>query len=196
MSLNDYLNLHNISGFEGNCDNIPQQQYTLKRLISDFNIKNILEIGFNAGHSADLFLSNSLSNVTSFDINDHNSVKCGKEYIDKKFPSRHTLIIGDSTKTIPEYIINNNSKTFDLIFIDGGHTYEIAMADLLNCKKLAHKDTIVIMDDTVFDLSASASWTIGPSKVWGESIINKTINHIDKEFYCIGRGMSWGKYIL
>ena len=196
MSLDDYLNLHNISGFEGNCSNVPPQQNTLKRLISDFNIKNILEIGFNAGHSADLFLSNSLANVISFDYGSHTSVKFGKEYIDKKFPSRHTLIIGDSTKTIPEYITNNNSKTFDLIFIDGGHTYEIAMADLLNCKKLAHKDTIVIVDDTVFDLRVSADWTIGPSKVWGESIINKTINHIDKEYYGIGRGMAWGKYIL
>ena len=106
------------------------------------------------------------------------------------------MIIGDSTITIPEYYINNSSKTFDLIFIDGGHTYEVALADLLNCKKLSHKNTIVIMDDTVYDLSLSASWSIGPSKVWGEAITNNQIIHIDKEYYGIGRGMSWGKYVL
>lgn len=195
MSLNTYLNTNCVTDFEGNSGDILEQTATLKKLVSN-DISNILEIGFNAGHSSESFLSSSLAHVTSFDINIRSSVKYAKEFIDKKFPTRHTLIIGDSIKTIPEHVANNPNIKFDIIFIDGGHTYEIAMADILNCKNLAHKDTIVIMDDTVFNMELSREWTIGPSRAWGEAVMNNTIIHIDKELYCHGRGMSWGKYNL
>jgi len=196
MSLDKYLNKYSVTDYEGNSGNILQQTNSLKHLVSDIDILNILEIGFNAGHSADSFLSSSLAHVTSFDINIRGSVKYAKEYIDKKYPSRHTLIIGDSTKMIPEYAVSNPTTKFDVIFIDGGHTYELAIADLLNCKNLAHKNTIVIMDDTIFNIELSTGWTIGPSKAWLEGILNKCIDPINKELYGVGRGMSWGKYIF
>ena len=56
-------------------------------------IKNIGEIGFNVGISADTFLSKvPFSNVTSFDIVVHEYVYDAKEFIDKKYPNRHLLI--------------------------------------------------------------------------------------------------------
>ena len=55
--------------------------------------------------------------------------KAGKEFIDKNYPDRHTLIIGNSLNTVPEYFKKENKK-FDLIFIDGGHDYDIAKYDL------------------------------------------------------------------
>jgi len=66
-----------------------------------------------------------------------------------KYPNRHKLIIGDSTKSVPEYIKNNNDIKFDIIYIDGGHEYNIAKQDLINCHKLAHKNTLVILDDVI-----------------------------------------------
>ena len=69
-----------------------------------------------------------------------------KSEIDNKYPDRHTLIIGNSLDTIPKF---NNDKKYDLIFIDGGHEYNISYNDLKNCKRLAHSDTLVIMDDVV-----------------------------------------------
>jgi predicted O-methyltransferase YrrM len=194
MALNNYLKEKSCNIVEGFSRSVYQETILLQLLASNNNIKNILEIGFNAGHSAEIFLqANSNCNVVSFDIGEYNCVNIGKEYIDKTYPNRHTLILGDSTKTVPTY---ETDIKYDLIFIDGGHSYEIANADLLNCKRLAHKDTIVIMDDIINTKNWVKEWNLGPNRAWNEGLKNNLIaetNHFDFE---AGRGVSWGKYIL
>ena len=73
------------AGLEGNSGNFPSQTNDLVKYLKDPNIINILEIGFNAGHSAVTFLSvNKKVIVTSFDIGIHDYIKIGKKFIDKK----------------------------------------------------------------------------------------------------------------
>jgi len=175
---------------EGFCEQVPQQLNDLAKIVKD--AKSILEIGFNAGHSSNLFLKNSNSTVVSFDINDHNYTKYAKIYIDHIYPGRHTIILGDSTKTIPAFI---DSK-FDVIFIDGGHEYSVAKQDLENCKRFAHSNTIVIMDDTIYNRQWVHEWNLGPTKAWIKGIAKGLIIESNKIDYYPGRGMSWGKYIL
>jgi predicted O-methyltransferase YrrM len=194
MSLVNYLKEKQCIIEEGNCLNVNRQTMILQTLSFNPKINNILEIGFNAGHSADLFLNtNDSCNVTSFDIGYHSYCKIGKEFIDKKYPNRHKLIFGDSTKTIPSF---NTDIKYDLIFIDGGHEYQISKADLLNCKRFAHNDTIVIMDDTIYKKDWIREWTIGPTKAWQEGIKSGLISELSNAEFEIGRGMSWGKYNL
>ena len=94
-------------------------------------------------------------------------------YIDKFYPNRHSLIIGNSSITVPEF--SKTGKKFDLIFIDGGHDYEIAFNDLLNCKKLSHNKTLIIMDDIIKDKNLMQDWNIGPAKAWEELKIKNII---------------------
>jgi predicted O-methyltransferase YrrM len=158
---------------------------------------NVMEIGFNAGHSAEVFLENNKElTLTSFDLGAHKYVSTAKEYIDATYPNRHNLILGDSRKTIPTYLKNNKHIKFDVIFIDGGHSYEIAKADMENCFYLAHKDTIVILDDTIFTQGWEKPYTIGPTRTWMEHLQQNKIVELNRRDYSKGRGMSWGKYIL
>lgn len=92
MSLSAYLQKNNVSDYEGNSGDLSKQTERLQQLCSNIEYKNILEIGFNAGHSAHTFLSSSLANVVSFDLNVRESVPHAKQYIDRKFPGRHTLM--------------------------------------------------------------------------------------------------------
>jgi len=194
MSLKTYLYNNAVTDYEGNSGEIPAQMESLKRLCSTTDINHILEIGFNAGHSAEIFLSNSLAHLTSFDLGTRGSVPYAKTFMDIKYPTRHTLILGDSTQTIPEFIQKNPDRKFDLIFIDGGHTYEIATADIMNCKQLSHSNTVVIIDDVVLLEEHQCEWSIGPSKAWVDAIKNNIVTMTNGELYAKGRGICWGTY--
>ena len=194
-TLTKYLSSQGITQFEGFTQQIPQQVEDLKHLVKSNNIKKVLEIGFNAGHSSEIFLENNKDcTVLSFDLGIHDYVQKGKEFIDKKYQNRHTLILGDSTRSIPDYYLKNNSEKFDLIFIDGGHSYSVSKQDLLNCRFLAHKDSIIIMDDTYHSEPVPPIFMFGPTLAWCEEIDDDKIIPIQQKDYTIGRGMSWGKY--
>ena len=152
-----------------------------------------MEIGFNAGHSSETFLTNSLANVVSFDLGEHKYLLDGKQFMDKKFPGRHTLILGDSHTTIPFFKKNTNMK-FDVLFIDGDHSYEGALNDLINCIDLAAPNATIIFDDVVLKTDLQMSWTVGPTKAWLGMISMGKIEQTDYKEYEKGRGMVLGKY--
>ncbi|CAN5554247.1 hypothetical protein BH09ACT8_BH09ACT8_18780 [soil metagenome] len=125
------------------------------------------EIGFNAGFSTSAFLSaNPDTRVVSFDLGEHAYTRTAKKLIDKKFPGRHTLICGDSTKTVPDYRSKNPDLYFDLAFIDGGHDYDVAIADIMNMKAFCTPKSAVVIDD----LTPWLSWGEGPFRAWTEAI--------------------------
>lgn len=118
--------------------------------------KNILEIGFNVGHSTILFLiANPNSKIIVIDICKYDiSIKCF-EYLNKEFPNRLTLLKGDSLKVLPEMVnervIESINKCmyldkFDLIHIDGGHENNVVKEDLNNSIILSCG--YIIVDDT------------------------------------------------
>jgi predicted O-methyltransferase YrrM len=192
MSLTEFLLEHGITELEGNIEQVPDQKNELIKLSK--NINTAMEIGFNAGHSAELFLKNNPTlNLTSFDLGDHGYLLIGKQYIDKMFPGRHTLILGDSRLSVPKFIKDHPQTKFDLLFIDGGHDYEIAKADLENCKQLAHKDSLFIMDDTIYS-GDYYEYNLGPNKAILEAHDSQLIKNVKCIDFQSGRGMTIGNY--
>jgi predicted O-methyltransferase YrrM len=175
---------------------LPEQKISfLKNLLCN-NPKKILEIGFNGGHSSDFLLSNTGATVTSFELGVNNPVVyTGKEYIDLTHPGRHTILYGNSCLTVPTFA-QTYPDIFDILFIDGGHKYEVAKQDLANCKSLADKNTIVIMDDTNYIPENIAEWSEGPTRAWKEAVASGEVIELGHDEYSAGRGMSWGKYVF
>ena len=144
---------------------LDQAHYLHNLVVRDPAVRTVLEIGFNAGHSSFVFLEARPDvQVISFDLGEHGYVSAAREFIDKRFPGRHQLVLGDSTVTVPQYRLANPDAAFDLAFVDGGHDYDVAIADLRNCQPLVVKDGLVVMDD----LLAWRSWGIGPVRAWTE----------------------------
>ena len=145
-----FLKIFGYSKFEGHSAQLVKQVDFLKHESGKDGVRNILEIGFNAGHSSDLFLRSSrVTRVTSFDRADYYYVRAAKCYIELEYPGRHELIIGDSKDTLPQYAYENRGRTFDIIFIDGGHDYETVLSDLNYCKEMSNDETLIIIDDTI-----------------------------------------------
>lgn len=204
---------------EGGSYQISAQSDRLRELVHKRAPKSIMEIGFNAGHSALLFLANTPpdTKVVSFDLGEYAYVFAAKRYIDSVFPARHTLVTGDSTVTIPKYeeqvahrMKDPNTAPplrFDFIFIDGGHQNDIPMKDILNSQRLARDDrTVVAIDDISRDPSRQAHYTVQPTKAWSQMVSAGVIcEHGYDDYFtnnntcptdCTARGMAWGEYCL
>jgi predicted O-methyltransferase YrrM len=131
---------------EGNTGKYPKYQEFLFNLVRDLNPKFMLEIGFNAGHSACCFLNAfKYSQLYTFDI-----CRWGTEYdalsVLREF-FRVELIEGDSTKTLPQFIQDYPDITFDFIFVDGGHKGKTPTEDIKNSIRVLNKEGIIVIDD-------------------------------------------------
>ena len=144
-----------------------EQTAFLTDLARTSSARNVAEIGFNAGFSSFALLSaDPAVQVTSFDLVEHEYVTMAKEFMDREFPGRHTLVPGDSRETVPRFAEQGQNIPFDLIFIDGGHTYEVAAADIRNMRACADENTLVVFDD----LLPHKPWGPGPVRAWAEAM--------------------------
>jgi hypothetical protein len=114
----------------------------------------ICEIGFNAGHSAYLFLllNKSLSlTFTIFDIGEHVYTQPCINYLQQKFPHVKFLFAkGDSTKLLPGFIeqYSHELSSYDVVHVDGGHSFECAHSDIYHAHLLLRAGGYMIIDDT------------------------------------------------
>jgi len=193
MSIKDFYEQQGITKFAvGHSGDCPCQQMILRAICNNGTRTRAMEIGFNAGHSADLFLaSNEKLEMVSFDIGRHNYINAGKKCIDETYPGRHTLILGDSLNTVPAH-----NKKYDLIFIDGCHEFPTVKNDILNCRKLAHEETIIILDDTITKYGCMRNHNNGPTLAWKGAVEWNIVKQHASVDFREGRGMSWGQYIM
>jgi predicted O-methyltransferase YrrM len=136
-------------------------------LLKNEAIKKIGEIGFNGGHSSFVFLgARPDTEVTSFDIGEHDYVETAEQYVSTAFPGRLQLIRGDSKATVPQFATGLEQPDFDLLFIDGGHDIQTAKADIANFAHLARPGASVVVDDYL----PHRHYGVGPSMAWDEAV--------------------------
>ncbi len=121
-------------------------------IVLDNNVKKMAEIGFNAGHSAVVFLAALpiTGSITFFDLNDHRYAFPCFSYLKRQYPQVGDFIPGDSRKTLPEFVHKHQDEieTFDCIHVDGGHSDDIIQSDIFYADMLLKKGGIMILDDT------------------------------------------------
>lgn len=201
--LDEYIN-ENIN--EGHFLQIDDQDREIISVLDKLNDRhdnndiNILEIGFYCGHSASLFLSstNQYINVTSIECNETSSfVKKGKEFIDKYFPNRHTMLYGDSNNILKELIKDN--KKFDIILIDGSNEFEQRYNEIILSYYLLKENGILMMDDTIKNGDLIEFWNHGAINSWNLFVDKNSKLYSIEELYSVdyfkGRGFSYGKFI-
>lgn len=156
-TLDEYLSRLGYIVTEGYCTKPQEEQFITALKLRSNQIQKIAEIGFNAGHSADLFLQICPeATLTTFDINQHPYTKIGLEYMKHKYKDRLNFVEGNSIASVPLFASSHPNQTFDLIYIDGDHSFTGCLADIINCRALSHKNTFLWVDDHNFPSIAQA----------------------------------------
>jgi predicted O-methyltransferase YrrM len=106
----------------------------------------ILEIGFNAGHSALLALTHSNATVTSIDDGSHAYTAPAAAYLRRAFADRLFFLASDSRR-MPMLSRELGLGTHDMIHIDGGHAPEIFASDIATALTFSMPGTLVLIDD-------------------------------------------------
>ena len=123
--------------------------------------RQMLEIGFNAGHSALLALSGNPALVYhGVDLAEHTYTQPCVEYLQREFPGRVHFWPGDSRETLPYLATQRSDLDFDIFHVDGGHTDDLCRADMSNCLRIARggRGKHLLLDDVnaswIFDIYA------------------------------------------
>jgi predicted O-methyltransferase YrrM len=126
---------------------MPEESLKIKRLNlmrAAERAEQVLEIGFNAGHSALLMLlANPRLRITALDLFDSPYTETCARYLSDVFPGRLKMVRGDS-RTALDLL---QSGTFDLVHYDGGKDATIA-SDLDKTRRLVVDDHLLVIDDT------------------------------------------------
>lgn len=113
--------------------------------------KKILEVGFNAGHSALLLLlgCDPDAEITFLDIGGHPYVYPCFEYLKRVSPSvNRKLIIGNTLHVLPKMVLKEGQRDkYDIIHMDGGHAHECVINDLILLYLLVKPGGYLIVDD-------------------------------------------------
>lgn len=158
----------------------------------------ICQTGFNYGTSAAAFLcAEPTADLFSFDLGRHTYVQAAFEEVDKLFPGgRHTLILGDSQETLPtevEKMQHSKWKKCDVVWVDGGHTFQVAFADLENFRTLARPGSLVMVDDCP-RVGLAGIQAVELAWEATEGVENKRAQQLDKETKGQARNICKGNY--
>jgi predicted O-methyltransferase YrrM len=143
----------------------PRRYRHLLDTIDRYRCRRILEIGTWNGHHAEQMIRAAMRysaphevEYYGFDMFEEiDEAKIAAE-ISKQPPPQHEvearlqgtgasvqLFKGDTVATLPRAV--PTLPAMDLIFIDGGHSYETLSNDWEHCRRLMHADTVVLFDD-------------------------------------------------
>lgn len=105
------------------------------------NPTSILEIGFNVGYSAAMWLHFTQAKLVSVDISTSDETATAARLLKEMYPNRFHFIREDSGKVLDRI----QGWKFDLIFIDGGHlepdvVNDISLGLALNVKYFCFDD--------------------------------------------------------
>ena len=144
-------------------------------------VSQVCEVGFNCGHSTAAFLeASSAVRVRNFDLPDPRWGQQAYKFFRQRYPrNRLRIIEGDSSKTIPSFVFTKpHAHRCDLIVVDGLHTYEGSLRDLIRMLPMAQCNATVVFDDVCDPLACTAvvptpagvftqnKVVVGPTQAW------------------------------
>jgi len=111
-------------------------------------IHSVAQVGFDAGHTAFLFLQNrpQIRELIAFDLNLHKYTSLGVQFLKNRYKTAFEFYAGNSQEQIPLFLAQQPERVFDLIYIDGDHSYENALGDIVHSRDLAKPKHLLVIN--------------------------------------------------
>jgi hypothetical protein len=120
----------------------------VREVVQKSNPKTILEIGFNAGHSSAIWLTETEASIITVDPAKVKHTWDAAELLKRKYFDRFKFLnVGSQDPELYDYLVSENYQP-DLVFVDGDHSAEGCKKDLILADKLSAK---FIMIDNLED---------------------------------------------
>ena len=131
-----------------------KRQKLLFRLAKYFKSETVLELGTSLGlGTVALSLSNEFSAIHTVE-GCPNTLQKAQAYFEKF--NLHNIQIHQ--KIFNEFLAENTSEKYYLIFIDGDHNGESTLGYFHSLLKKVHNDSIIIFDDIYWSKDMTAAW--------------------------------------
>jgi len=138
---------------QGHSAQVQMEVIHLRNLILTMRSRGtvVCETGFNAGHSAAIWLEQpSQARLLSFDLGAEPYSESARAFVRTMYPGRLTYFKGDTTKTLPRFasrVESGDEPPCDLWYIDGGHQGKVPASDINSAWRASHDGTIMVADD-------------------------------------------------
>eukprot|EP00200_Dunaliella_tertiolecta_P007667 CAMPEP_0202382330 /NCGR_PEP_ID=MMETSP1127-20130417/42415_1 /ASSEMBLY_ACC=CAM_ASM_000462 /TAXON_ID=3047 /ORGANISM="Dunaliella tertiolecta, Strain CCMP1320" /LENGTH=334 /DNA_ID=CAMNT_0048981515 /DNA_START=151 /DNA_END=1152 /DNA_ORIENTATION=+ len=130
-------------------------------------VRNVCEIGFNAGHSSTVWMTARPDiHLHSFDMGAKDYSFPVAKFMSDKFPGRITFTWGNSLETVPSRIPELRDKC-DIVVVDGGHDAATAWQDTVNMRELANPEFAIFVID---DVNCIADYCRGPEEAVARAV--------------------------
>ena len=142
--MTQYQHLANFKTTEGHWHDRNVFRPTVQDIYNQHKIESILEIGFNIGYSASMWLEfdpDKKSTLTSVDIGIHADTVNAAEAVKNLHGDRFSFILSNSKKVKNQL----QGQLFDLAFIDGDHSDVGVASDIRLCIDL--QIPLLLFDD-------------------------------------------------
>ena len=142
--MTQYQHLANFKTTEGHWHDRNVFRPTVQDIYNQYKVESILEIGFNIGYSASMWLEfdpDKKSTLTSVDIGIHADTVNAAEAVKNLHGDRFSFILSNSKKVKNQL----QGQLFDLAFIDGDHSDVGVASDIRLCIDL--QIPLLLFDD-------------------------------------------------
>ena len=136
----------------GHAAQVPEQVASFRGLVANeprVRTGCVCEIGFNAGHSAIMWLHGTGARLVEFDLQSLPYSTASRRFAETTFPGRVAFHVGKSRNTLPQYVAsvrNGTAPPCDLWLVDGDHGIG-AQHDMMNALGASRDGTIFVVDD-------------------------------------------------
>ena len=130
----------------------------LLNIITDFDCKNVIELGTSFGFNTMYLATNPQVSVTTFEGCPNTAAIAQQNFNELEYANIE-LITGNIDETLPQFIHQSTGK-LDFVFMDANHQLKATLVYFDQLLKVCHNESIIVLDDIYWSAEMTKAWEV------------------------------------